>query len=567
MTFAHQLDLHNLFGRCMYALLAGLTLIGLGNRALAFATRRGVMCWTGNVLEPWPRIHACYRRYLGTPALMGYHNAQPWGILTIPTRFQALLIVTYVSLNVLMGCYGYETFENNMFWLGRKDQQLARYVADRTGIMSFYNMVLLWLLAGRNDVVLWLTGWSYPSLNLFHRWTARVATMQALVHSMAYAYLQWGKFWPMMRERYWWSGVYGMLAMGSLIPLSLLPLRRWAYEGFLILHIALSVAVLALMCIHTDRFGYDPFVWVCVGVWAFDRFLRLIRVAALSYRTLGKRNAVGVVTAIDPGLMRLSVDTIPISPRPGDYYFLYSPHSLTPWENHPFTLASWEQGAGRTTLHFLIAPQAGWTGRLRRRIEASKESSLVRGAPQARLRIMLEGPYGTCDPIAEYDHVLLLAGGSGIAAILPYVHALGQASGTTKRRISVVWTVRNAAYAADVLSRELSAERTSHINLELYLTQEEPAAACALLEGLGTVDYGAMSSVPHRVVFTSGRPPIRDLLAAQIEALEVQPSRLAVLACGPSAMMDDLRAAIAEAYASPQLRADPSRLEYWLEYF
>lgn len=30
--------------------------------------------------------------------------------------------------------------------------------------MSFYNMVLLWALAGRNDVLIWLTGWSFRKL-------------------------------------------------------------------------------------------------------------------------------------------------------------------------------------------------------------------------------------------------------------------------------------------------------------------------------------------------------------------------------------------------------------------
>lgn len=60
-----------------------------------------------------------------------------------------------------MGCYGYDTFQNNMFWYKAEDMQFARYLADRTGIMSFYNMVLLWLLAGRNDVVIWVTGWSF----------------------------------------------------------------------------------------------------------------------------------------------------------------------------------------------------------------------------------------------------------------------------------------------------------------------------------------------------------------------------------------------------------------------
>lgn len=566
----------------MYALAAAMTLIGFGNRLLALAARRGMVTWTGSVLEPWPRVYAWYRRYIGTPAMFGYRNAQPWGMLTIPTRLQALLIFVYVALNVFLGCYGYNTFDDNLFYLGRRDSQLARYVADRTGIMSFYNMTLLWLLAGRNDVLLWLTGWSYPSLNLFHRWTARVATVQGFVHSAAYIYLKWGKFWVRMNKRHWWSGSCAMLVMAALIPLSILPLRRRAYEVFLVLHISLSVGLLALLCIHTDRFGYDPFVWACVGIWTFDRVLRLLRVAILSYRTLGARNAIGVLTALKPGLMRLSVDTsVPISPRPGDNYFLYSPHSLAPWENHPFTLASWEERAGRTTLHFLIAPQAGWTGRLRRRIEAAAtklgdESALMATVPQVRLRILLEGPYGNSHPVDDYDHVLLVAGGSGIAAILPYIFALGRAPHKRGgRRITVLWTVRNAAYAVDVLSHELSPERTAHIGLQLYLTQEEPADARAFLKNPDvTLDskYGAISlrqrgeqSRPD-VSFQRGRPNLRDVLAEQLVALGTE-QRLAVLACGPGSMMDDLRSTIAEAYGSPLLQADPSKLEYWLEYF
>lgn len=486
-----------------------------------------------------------------------------------------------------MTCYGYELFENNMFWPGAKSLQLGRYLGDRTGIMSFYNMVLLWLLAGRNDVVIWLTGWSFQSLNLFHRWTARVAVVQALIHSCCYIWLRYGMFWFFMTERYWWSGVCSMIAMGSLIPLSVLPLRQYSYEIFLILHILLSVATLALLCIHTDMFGYDPWVWLCMGIWVFDRGLRLIRIVVLSFKTVGQRNAVGAITAINPGLMRLRVDTsVPIQPAPGDYYFLYSPHSLSPWENHPFTLASWEKApSGGTTLHFLIAPMEGWTRRLRRRIEAvsalkadteSETDALVASPGSARLRVLLEGPYGHRCDLDAFEHVLLLAGGSGIAAILPYIFALSRAP-AKKRTISIVWTVRNAAYAADVLAHELSPERTRHASLDLYLTQEEPVAARAFLAnldvpldtGYAAVDPAAVGDTHRReVVLTRGRPPIRELLEAQVDALRADStSRLAVLACGPGQMMDDLRAAVADAYGSWLGQVDAGRLEYFEEAF
>lgn len=70
-------------------------------------------------------------------------------------------IFFYVALNVYFCVIEYDIFYENLYWYAQEDIQIARYLADRTGIMSFYNMVLLWLLAGRNDVVIWLTGWSF----------------------------------------------------------------------------------------------------------------------------------------------------------------------------------------------------------------------------------------------------------------------------------------------------------------------------------------------------------------------------------------------------------------------
>jgi hypothetical protein len=46
------------------------------------------------------------------------------------------------------------------------------------------------------------------SLNLFHRWIARIAVVQAIVHSLAYGWLKWNDFAEMMRENYWKTGVY-----------------------------------------------------------------------------------------------------------------------------------------------------------------------------------------------------------------------------------------------------------------------------------------------------------------------------------------------------------------------
>jgi len=73
-------------------------------------------------------------------------------------------------------------------WFEKSDQ-LLRYVADRTGIIATANLILVWVFAVRNNAFIWLTGWDYATYNNFHRWIARIATGEAIVHSIAYTIL------------------------------------------------------------------------------------------------------------------------------------------------------------------------------------------------------------------------------------------------------------------------------------------------------------------------------------------------------------------------------------------
>lgn len=50
--------------------------------------------------------------------------------------------------------------------------------------MAIWNLPLLWVTATRNDILLYICGWSFADLNLFHRWVGRVATALAVVHSL-----------------------------------------------------------------------------------------------------------------------------------------------------------------------------------------------------------------------------------------------------------------------------------------------------------------------------------------------------------------------------------------------
>lgn len=75
---------------------------------------------------------------------------------------------------------------NSIDSFGPTVDQALRYVSDRTGIMSFANFPVIWFFGMRNNLALWLTGWDFGTYNNFHRWTARLATLQAIIHSIGY---------------------------------------------------------------------------------------------------------------------------------------------------------------------------------------------------------------------------------------------------------------------------------------------------------------------------------------------------------------------------------------------
>ena len=125
------------------------------------------------------------KRYVIVPATFGERCSQPLGWCTIPPRAQTLTIAAFVILNAVLCCASYRLTDGNLYWPNKPDQML-RYVSDRTGIISLANFPLVWLFGMRNDVLMWLTGWGFGTYNAFHRWAARVATLQAVVHSLGY---------------------------------------------------------------------------------------------------------------------------------------------------------------------------------------------------------------------------------------------------------------------------------------------------------------------------------------------------------------------------------------------
>lgn len=148
------------------------------------------------------------------------------------------------------------------------------------------------------------------------------------------------------------------------------------------------------------------------------------------------------ITHIDDTVkIRLSLSR-PIRVDPGQYICLWIPTvSLGSFlQSHPFTVTSWSEEK-QNSLDLLIQPRKGLTQRLLEFSKATRKASQANGSTSPCLALFT-GPHGTSESVGNYETVLMVASGFGIAAQLPYLKKLiyGYNTCTSQtRRVHLVW--------------------------------------------------------------------------------------------------------------------------------
>ena len=145
----------------------------------------------------------------------------------------------------------------------------------------------------------------------------------------------------------------------------------------------------------------------------------------------------------------------PLKVKAGQYIGLWMPtFGFSSFlQSHPFTVTSWSEGE-QYYLDLFIEPRKGLTQKLLTRSHAYQKLLEERGTnekledgtaiPNSSLSCLafFSGPHGTSIPVGDYETVLLIASGFGIASQLPYLKQLiygYNACKTRNRRVHLVW--------------------------------------------------------------------------------------------------------------------------------
>jgi len=500
-----------------------------------------------------PTAQPSRRRLL--PRLRGWLMYQPGCIPIInralPSNGTTLLVLAYLGLNIFYQCY-------HSTW----DPELLFVVGDRAGLVFVANLPLLYLLAAKNQPVQRLTGYSYESLNILHRRVGEVLCFEALVHGGCII------IWVLSTAPGWLQQVFSNFFQARIVILGLIALgayellyftslgsfrQRW-YELFLVSHVILQVVALAVLWFHQSN--TRPYVGAALAIFVLDRLVwRLfLKSATLKADLTVLEDGETVLVSADwdilyppaPGsharswTRKLCQNNILRGWQPADHVFVSIPklgrtHAL---QAHPFTIASAAPSA--PPLPTSMSPGSdqrppstthAWLNLLIRAHTGFSRDLLYHAHLHKTVNVRLDGPYGS----QEVLHMLracrsnvLVAGGSGIAVILPLAWSLAVSTASDgkkqRRRIHLIWIIHSASQRSWVPQDRL--DELKQLGVELVLPEPTVAAgrpdvpryideltAPSDLWGAGAEDIGVVVSGPdglNRSVRNACSAAVRD---------------------------------------------------------
>ena len=220
--------------------------------------------------------------------------------------------------------------------------------------------------------------------------------------------------------------IMGIVA-GSTLLVNLttaLIVRRVSYEAFYVAHVTLFMLLIIALGLHRPFLsGRAIYIFIfTASIWTLDRIFRFCKIGWFAFG-----NTASVILLHHAGV-RIELSRSPKRAVPGSHVFLWIP-KIRATETHPFTVVS------TNPLELVVSAQDGFTKDLL--LFASQN-------PGTKLRASCDGPYGTLPKFFNFDHIILIAGGSGASFTFGVaLDLVRRASSSIKMPIiHFIWVIR-----------------------------------------------------------------------------------------------------------------------------
>ena len=379
----------------------------------------------------------CYRRL---PTVL-------CGLFQLPSSLGNFLLIAAGSLYVL--CY---TFIPK-FWYRECRGFGSPPLAVRAGMQSTALVPFLFILSGKTNLISQLTDISYEKLNVYHRWVSAVCCLLGWVHTIPF-YVQAVRegggarlAWFQSHENLFRNGIPPLVFLTILTVFSHSYFRAAWYELWLQVHWICAVGFYISLFYHC----YPE-----INSWKYMVATAVFWVAQLGWRAVNKallrpnrgflrpnrcRMRRFVSNGPDEHYFEIVIENSnDFSWVPGQHVFLRIP-GLRFLESHPFSIISYFEPRQDTDIR-LVVKACGWGGLTEYLYKKLPDSGFSDST------VYIDGPYGGCARRVDAFHgVFLLASGTGVSAVLPFLEEscrqLKNPDALTSA-VSFSWIVRNS---------------------------------------------------------------------------------------------------------------------------
>lgn len=290
--------------------------------------------------------------------------------------------------------------------------------------MLIANFCFVVFLALKNTPLAFLSAYSYERLNGLHQIAGYTTFVHLVLHASMYThYFFTSGYTAILRETSIVAGIVagfaflGLMFSGAII-------RQFWYEAFFVIHVVCFLIGLIAVAKHQPDLAKNSvliMVAVIAGAWGADRLVRGSRMLFYSF------NNYAIIEPLPHGGTKIVLTKKPHAAVPGKHCFVWIP-AIRKFESHPFTIAATKP------MEFVVNAYDGFTRDLHKHAVLN---------PGARLRVSVDGPYGTFpDPMA-FDKVVLIAGGSGATFTFGLATNMLEKMGPeAKKNIVFIWAVK-----------------------------------------------------------------------------------------------------------------------------
>jgi NAD(P)H-flavin reductase len=376
---------------------------------------------------------------------------------TPPPLGRVLLILAYFAVVIYMMTW--RAIVNDIYFFER--------IGYRNAWISITQLPMLYLLSMKVNVVGYLTGIGHERLNWLHRWVARIMLITATVHGFHF-WVQWDKaefteyalqIMPLTKYGF---GAWGILLWNVIV--GFVPIRRLAYEVWLVQHIVSAILMLWLLYRHipiTARYN----LWMAISFLVFDRAARWFILLWQNIRLRPNRSTcqggkyIGhhiSARAVGPLTTVLTVKDVHFHWKAGQHVYLWIPR-LGPIEAHPYTIACAHRlkSGGEcncNSIQLIIRAHKGFSKRLH---------SFASKHPEKNVTGFLSGPFGAPPKWDMYETIVLIGASTGASFTVPMLEDMAaRQTPTCVKKVEFALMAKTAKEVEYYLERVRNAART-----------------------------------------------------------------------------------------------------------